>query len=338
VVNKTNLRNAVEELFSVVRDRSSPDELVFVCPTPGCKDTSGNRSVNLRTGLTNCWLCGNGGPFYKWARRLGYQVEEGEAVMDLSEGLAAVEKQLAVAATHVPVYLSHVSLPKGSIPLGRHKEDPLVRAIARMAERKNLSLDDFIAAKARFAPTNDSWASYVIFPVTEWGIIAYYQGRLFFRSDERVSASTKKFPSRTVCPYGSRHWVYGIDELRGKEGVTCIIVESIFNVLSLRRELERQGRTGIVPVAIFKHKLSTEQAKKLASANNVKEYCLMYDSDATGEAWAAAKKQTYIQAEKFSVAEMPEGVDANDDAEEALVRYDRRVRFSSVKRVTVKRR
>jgi hypothetical protein len=73
------LKAIVEDLFQVVKDRSTNTELVFVCPQPGCGDNTGNRSVNLQTGKTNCFRCNKGGDFAKWARWLGYVIDDAGA-------------------------------------------------------------------------------------------------------------------------------------------------------------------------------------------------------------------------------------------------------------------
>jgi hypothetical protein len=190
-----------------------------------------------------------------------------------------------------------------------------------MAERKNLGWKDMTKAGVGFTRTTPEWEPFAIFPVTEWNRTVYYQGRTYI---DTPGQSTKKFPSKRVVPTGSSQWVYNIDKLR-QGAHTAIVVESILNVLSLERELEHLGVTGVVPIAIFKHKISSPQWEKIKGCRHLKEVCLMFDDDALAEAQKTAS--TYVNHCKLTVVEMPKGVDANDDAQMAMKRFGRRVAY-----------
>jgi len=310
--------STVESAFTVVPDRSSKEEICFVCPEKRCGDKSGNRSVSVKTGLTNCWRCGIAGDFYKWAHGLGIEIEPDEdatasldaAVHELDEALSDKRKK-AVYAVEVP-------LPKGFRLVADHPKAYESKRIKRMAERKRLTFEDMVSADVGFT-TDREWGDYAIFPVTEWGRPVYYQGRTY---DDPDHGSTKKFPSRSVCPLGSRHWVYGIDEARNARVV--IAVESILNVLSLRRELAAQRVTDVAPVAVFKHKISAEQAIKISGLRQMEELCLMFDEDAITDSYKEVLNSDRLQRVSKSVVEMPKGVDANDDAMLAVKLWRRR--------------
>ena len=313
-------RNTVENVFEVVPDRCTDQEVCFICPSclPGSPDRTGNRSVNLISGRTNCWRCNKGGDFVKWAAGLGivieaeeFQVSEDSVVTELNNALTKTVKKA--------VYAIEVELPQGFSPLEEHSCTFAAKRIARMAARKRLTMQDFIDAGVGHTEDNRDWDAYAIFPVTEWGKVVYYQGRTY---DDPDYGSTKKFPSRAICPYGSRNWVYGIDEARYAH--TVVVVESILNVLSLRKELAVRGIEKVAPVAIFKHKISTEQAIKLAGLRHATEVCLMFDSDAIADAYAALGTNSLPAGIKRSVVEMPTKVDANDDAVMAVNLWQKR--------------
>lgn len=307
-------------MFEVVPDRCTDQEICFICPNclPGSPDRTGNRSVNLLNGRTNCWRCNKGGDFVKWAAGLGivieaeeFQVSEDSVVTELNNALTKPVKKA--------VYAIEVDLPQGFYPLNEDSRSFAAKRTARMAVRKRLTLQDFVAAGVGVTEGNREWDDYAIFPVTEWGKVVYYQGRTY---DDPDHGSTKKFPSRSVCPYGSRNWVYGIDEARYAR--TVIVVESILNVLSLRKELSARGIENVAPVAIFKHKISAEQAIKLAGLRHATEVCLMFDSDAIADAYAALGTNNLPAGVKRSVVEMPTKVDANDDAALAMDLWQKR--------------
>ncbi len=308
-------RFIVESTFDVVADRCSGDEIVFICVEPGCGDQGGNRSVNAKTHKTSCWRCGKGGDFFKWAKRLGYDIENEAPNLSADDVFDEVEKIIKESEKRVvPIYVSPITLPKG---FTRIEDDPdcyhAVR-IERMAKRKRLRWKDMVKAGVGFTQEG-KWEPFAIFPVTEWGVTTYFQGRTYNDPEE---GSTKKFPSRSEVPLGSRYWLYNIDRLREEKASKIILVESILNVLSLERELELRNIEGVVPLAIFKHHISKEQAAKLAALSFLDEICLMFDSDATKDAYKSVSHAYKLSPEMFTIVEMPEGVDANDDAELAV--------------------
>lgn len=316
----SQLRIEIENLgFHIIPDRTHGDEIVFVCPEPGCGDVSGNRSANLKNGKTSCWKCGKGGDFVRWARRLGYKIEEdGTVSAEMSESeelLRSVEPE----KTFVPV-TSDAKLPRGFIRCADRMESVYTRMIGEMAVRKNLSLDDMVEAGVGFTKTDPVWEPYAIFPVSEWGQLVYYQGRTYV---DEPGESTKRFPDRNSVKLGSKYWVYNVDEARESRAKVIIVVESILNVLSLRKKIRQLGVEGVTPVAIFKHAISSPQQHKMLSCKHASEICLMFDPDALREAWKTAQYSLPGRRD-VTVAEMPVGIDANDDVDAAWKRFESR--------------
>jgi hypothetical protein len=327
------LKKIVEGLFTVIPSRSSVDEVVVICEQPGCGDQSGNRSINVKHGRTNCWRCGKGGDVLAWIRGLGHDPDLTNLELYDTRRVEELYGDLdSIYATRKSViaYVNDVSLPKGFIPLEEDPDCGYAKMIARMARRKNLDLETFIRAGAGFTRTDGYWEPYCIFPVHEWGKVVYYQGRTY--NDPKPDPitgkkpSTKQFPSKNQIKLGSRYWVYNIDKLRAR-GRIGIVVESMFNVLSLENVLGL--KSDIVPIAIFKHKISPEQQAKILTAAGIEELCLMFDPDAVSSAWHSCSK--LVNLLKVTVADtMPKGVDPNDDVQEALRCFDRRKPFSSI--------
>lgn len=318
------LKAEVQSLFEVVPGRSSTDELVFVCPVPGCGDTSGNRSVNLKTGQTNCWRCGKGGPFVKWARKLGYEINDEGVAFSLTEAEELLNRfENSRHEVLIPMS-SGIRLPKGFTAV---KDDPrsvYYKFIEKMAIKKNLEQADMIKAGVGFTRDDPYWEPFAIFPVLEWGRVVYYQGRMY---SPKPGESSKKFPSKKIVPLGSRYWVYNIDRVRDTQARVVIVAESILNVLSLEKKIKELGLKKVVPVAVFKHKLSAPQIGKLLACSSVQEFCLMFDSDATAESWKSA--ETLINKRKVTVAAIPvvdgrKTNDPNDDVDLAMECFERR--------------
>lgn len=337
--NTVSLRNSIklnaESLFQVVKARSTSEELVIICPQPGCGDRSGNRSINLKTGATNCWRCNKASRnFFQWCRQLGYEVDEdgvdtGMTATDAQTMLGNVGKHAKVL---VPV-VSGIRLPQGFETCADNPKSVYTRLIGEMAVKKHLRLDDMLEAGVGFTRNNPRWEPYAIFPVLEWQRVVYFQGRKY-RS--KPGESTKLFPTRQEAPLSSKYWIYGLDELRSGTASTAIVVESILNVLSLRKELRKRGQLNqVVPVCVFKHAISQPQLIKLLGVKHLKEVCLMFDRDALKASWDQASR--LADRKRVTIAELPDigeaKLDANDDVELALQVFDTRSRFSDSSRL-----
>jgi hypothetical protein len=319
------LRAEIESTFEIVRQRCTTTEICFVCPEPGCGDKSGNRSVNLQNGKTSCWRCNKGGNFLGWARRLGYRFNNATDVTQEAVDQLEQLQQKSLLPTVQPI-----RLPKGFTPISEAPDTIRSRYIGEMAVRKNLDFDALAEVGVGFTREDPKWEPYAIFPVTEYNVIAYYQGRTYY---DKPGESTKLFPSQHEVKYGARYWVYNIDEARAQKAQIVIAVESILNVLSLRRKLAQLQWDNVVPVCVFKHRISIEQAIKLSRLTHVEEVCLMFDHDATVRAWESGRQVTNLFA--LTVAEMPMGkdnkkLDPNDDVEAAIKAFNKRQTYTPV--------
>jgi hypothetical protein len=316
----------IEMLFDVVPSRGSGNEVVIICPTPGCGDETGNRSINLQSGKTNCFRCNVGGDFYRWAKNLGHHVSAGEIGSSSTDDLLLALRPPAKEITLRPV-LSEIKLPTYCHRLSDNMENAYARSIEKMAIKKRLTMHDMVEADVMFTRLDPLWEDYAIFPIYEWEKLVMFQGRLMVDDSNRVG---KRFPSNTVTKFGSKYWVYNIDQLR-EEGGVAVVMESILNVLSLRKKLRQLKVTGMVPVCVFKHALSKSQASKILSCRKVNEVCFLYDADATID----ARRQAIRLSSQLpcTVAEMPRiagkpNLDPNDDVDAAWAAIKRRLRPS----------
>jgi predicted RNA-binding Zn-ribbon protein involved in translation (DUF1610 family) len=321
------LRQEIESTFHVVKDRCTRDEVVFLCPE--CGDTTGNRSVNMRTGLTFCWRCNKGnsnrGKFISWAFSLGYRFNNTENTNSITfeQMLSTLEQPVK---ERVPL-LHPVRLPAGFTRLTEEPDCAYSTLIERMAVRKNLSFDDFARVGAGFTFRDPKWEAFCIFPVVEFDTVVYYQGRTYV---DVPGESTKMFPNRKEVPYGASYWVYNLDQLRKSRAETVLVVESILNVLSLKRRFRELGWKNVVPVCVFKHSISRVQMMKLYRYN-VREICVLFDHDAIDKTWRAGSS-TMV---RMTVAEMPAGtdnkkLDPNDDVDAAIEAFEKRKPVSVV--------
>jgi hypothetical protein len=312
------LKREVELLFDVIKDRCTQDELVIICPVPGCHDASGNRSVNLKSGATNCWRCNKASKsFVKFCRSLGMQIDEtGHVDPDIGEAEKLMEEfDKVVYGTVVPIR-STCKLPKGFTPIRDMPKSVYSQMIGEMAVKKNLTWDDLADAHCGFTRDDFRWEPFAIFPVFEWENVVYYQGRLYH---SEPGEKTKKFPSNKETPLGSRYWIYNIDAARKRQAEHIIVVESILNVISLEKKIAKERCPEVVPVCVFKHNISRAQLAKILSVRTVKELCFMWDADSTSHALECAERMA--NQKHASVAEIPAVIsktqDANDDVDTA---------------------
>jgi len=327
------IRQFISEHLHEVKERSRGDEICVMCPEPGCPDKSGNRHINLKTGATSCFRCNRGGNIVAWSKRVGLFFDFGSytpsaTTMDQLTDIVSELTDWTGPQRHSG-YIPEVKLPKGFIYLRDEPNSAYARAIGRMAERKRLSLQDMIDAGVGFTREDKRWEPFAIFPVFEYKRPVYYQGRTYL--DPKDGGSTKQFPTKQECPLSSRYWLYGADELAAEGGV-IVFVEAILNVLSLRRELAARGITGVVPVAVFKHKLSNDQIQKVVTTTQrarmggktVTEFCFMYDGRTrdevergkAGDAALAARSDAARLAgtAPVTIVDLPDLVDPNDNA------------------------
>ena len=322
------LKSLVESMFEVIRDRSTVEELAIVCPVPGCGDQSGNRGVNLKNGKTFCWRCNTGGDFVRWAKWLGYAFEDEKvSAVTLEELYMLLEPPRPRQI--VPV-ISEITLPKGFHTCYDNPESAFTKQIGLMAERKNLKLEDLVAEGVGYATEDQRWEPFAIFPVLEYERLVYFQGRTYWDDMEK---STKKFPDRREAPLSSKYWIYDIDRLSEPGVDTVVIVESILNVISLKKKFAELGICNMVPVCVFKHAVSKPQFYKLLRFKNLKEAILLFDFDAIDLAWEDARKIDDLL--RVSIAEMPfsadnKKLDPNDDVDAALEAIYNRQPYSMI--------
>lgn len=328
-MSPAQLKREIAGSFDLVRDRSTEDEIYIVCPVPGCADKSGNRSINTRTLYTHCWRCHEPQPHHVRSlfRLVGLDYND-DHVLEIDE----VERMLAGETKKAITPVQEVPLPAAFEPLSENRKSCYWRFCRDMAERKHLAIEDLEEAKAGFA-REGLWEPYCIFPVYEGPRLVYYQGRTY--TDDGFK-TTKRFPSKKEIPYGMSYWVYNLDAMADSKVRLVLVVESILNVLSLRRALREVGSPydqEIVPICIFTHRISRPQRFKLGRYKHVREFCILFDSDSSN---LAVETAVALNASMLPTmfAEMPHGVnadgtprltnDANDDVLAALQAVDAR--------------
>ena len=339
-MNSTRLRHDIASAFQIVKERSTEEEICIVCPVPGCQDKSGNRYINVKTLLTHCYRCEGKSPGHVKSLFHLTGVEFAEDTLALEP--ADLQELLRDRSKPALTPVQNIELPEGFSPLRKNRSSCYWKFCQKMAERKHLTIRDLEDAEAGFTRIG-FWEPFCIFPTYEGGRTVYYQGRTYL--DDNTD-STKKFPSKKDVPYGARYWIYGLDALADPSIRMVIVVESILNLLSLKKKLRETSQPDIMPICVFTHFLSRSQVTKMQRYPHIKEWCLLFDSDSTGLAESTALKLNALLP--ASVAKMPPGLepdgtvretnDANDDVEAAMKAIDKRHAPSDAATISAKLR
>jgi hypothetical protein len=322
-----HLRREIASAFQVVRDRSTDEEICIICPVPGCADKSGNRYINVKTRLTHCYRCEGKSPGHVKGlfRLMGVDFDDDEQVLEPEQLLDMLKGTGKKALTPV----QNIDLPEGFRQLKDNQGSCYWKFCKKMAERKHLEIEDLEEAGAGFTRVGD-WEPFCIFPVYEGDRTVYYQGRTYLDDN---TETTKKFPNRKVVPYGARYWVYNLDALAKSSLRLAVVVESVLNLLSLKKKIREIGESNlVVPVCVFTHALSLSQVAKMRRYSHIQEWCFLFDSDSTNLAEIAANSLSSVLP--VTVAEMPHGKspdgttrktnDPNDDVEAAIKAIEKR--------------
>jgi hypothetical protein len=324
------LQRFIETTFQVARDRCTHNEIVFVCPWPGCGDETGNRGVNLDTGLTNCWRCNVGGHIFSFLRQLGY---DPDTIKELAAQVPAQPFRLRLQSYRKKHQSRQVYLPEGFTflsddkPVGNRPHSIYYTLIEAMARRKKLTVEDLIEAKAGYTRVDTEWEAYCIFPVYSWNRLVYFQGRAY--TDEEGQPN-KRFPSNDQVELGASFWIYEEDVLRQEWVRRVVVVESILNVLSLRKKFRQMNVKDVAVVSTFSSTVSTRHWEKLLRGKQIEEICLLFDADATEKAWKAARRASFHHPNrvKFTIADMPFApetkIDPNDEPDAAYAAWEKR--------------
>jgi DNA primase len=151
------------------------DEGVFFCHNPkGCNGTHGKRklSVNLKTDVFHCWVCGwKGKDILPILKLQGDTDDSREYASEFREEIKLEEKKY-----------DPVRLPKEFRPLWEPGRSPWYRQAKGYLERRGITSDDILLYKIGYAEDGE-YANRIILPsFDEFGELNFLTGRAFFDS------------------------------------------------------------------------------------------------------------------------------------------------------------
>lgn len=134
---------------------------------------------------------------------------------------------------------------------------------------------------------NFKFDGYIIIPIYDNGVVVGYVGRskMSKKDIDKHNDAAKKTGEYKILRYRNStdndfvKLLYNYDAVIEDETETVILVEGVFDVISIVRELELYDNHRVVPVATFGKKISDVQIYKLQS-KGVRNVVIMYDADA----------------------------------------------------------
>jgi DNA primase len=219
--------------------------------------------------------CGERGKLFKLLGYLDRLDLAGPARVDTTKKLENIIEE--VGYEEINLELGGVDLPKGYKRVGAH---PYLNS-------RGFNDDDYFYFEAG---TSNSFifANYVIFPVRDNGKIVGYVSRHIWdkkkidRYNDKVRQSGEGYKVlryRNSTDNETGKMLYNYDRVKEGRVHTVIVVEGIFDVINLTRQLDLYEQDEIVVVACFGSKLSKEQVYKL-QLKGVSNVILFYDEDA----------------------------------------------------------
>lgn len=242
-------------------------EYVIRCPFCGDATSHNHLHINIENRVFYCFYCGKGGPLSTLLGKLGIS------------GKFQVEKRIQAKE---PILLDFERFT----PLD-HRCVPGAAAAYKYLEQRGVPREESVLYNMRLSLEESSpWYGRIIIPIYERGQVVCFVGRSFF------DFVTPKylFPHRGQTLLTSHetifipHW--DRNRIFSNMGTyTAVIVEGMFDALSLRRVFDRQ----FYPIALLGKSMSEAQLYKVLNLPNTSEFCVMLDADAHWDSMKVAK-------------------------------------------------
>lgn len=265
------------EILNIHRLNTAGNNYICDCPICGKSD---HFYISIYTQKWDCKKCGESGGIYKLLRFLDktYLIQEGATVHKTELIRKIDDNEEEDISIEIP------DIPKRSLPVG-WKVD-----IKNSYLKNERSLSMFEINYYDIGTTNllNKYKNYIIFPVYENQECKGFVGRY---GAKKVPKDLLRY--RNNDGFDSSLLLYGYDDIVKNKTITVILVEGIFDKISVDRFLDLRDGAEVKCVCTFGKKISDVQIAKLLK-KNVKNIILLYDFDAIKEI-----KKTGIKLDKY---------------------------------------
>ena len=259
----------------------------YICDCPFCGKES-HFYIDKTTQLWDCKKCGESGNIYKLLRFVdklyllqGATVVERETIASVRSLLADVEDSSATeTATELPV----IPMPVGWHVLTQGNSYLMGRGVTA-AEAVRYEMGETRLFK--------KYRNYLLIPIRDDGKVRGFIGRYESRN---VPDGKLRYNNSIGTEFGSL--LFGYDEIIAGTTTTVILVEGIFDKISVDRFLGLWTAPEVKCVATFGKKISAVQIAKLVN-KAVRRVILLYDFDAVKDI-----KRYGLELEKFFITDI----------------------------------
>lgn len=250
----------------------------YICTCPWCSKEK-HFYINKHTQLFDCKKCGVTGSIYKLLKHLDKTYLLGDKSVELTEQIKSIRQLQSESNAEQTIE----ELPKRNMPPGFRICVANKYLISRGITKKDCKRYHIGETRILF-----KYRNYILFPIYDNKEIRGFVGRY---SNKVVPKDKLRYNNSLDTDFASL--LYGYDEIVSGETETVIIVEGIFDKISVDKKLGLWDDNSVKCVCTFGKKISNVQIRKLV-AKNIANIVLSWDFDALKEI-----KSYGIELEKY---------------------------------------
>jgi DNA primase len=257
------------DLRSIIRVNKETRSGQYICDCPFCGKEN-HMYINRKTQLFDCKKCGVNGSIYKLLKHFDKLYLIGDKSVEYTDVIKSIRQTLEDELAQEQDKIE--PLPDRELPVGFRrclannylKERGITRADCK---RYNIGETHSVF----------KYQNYILFPIYDDGKVKGYLGRY---ASKRVPANKLRYNNSIDTDFASL--LYGYDEIIKDKTETVIIVEGVFDKISVDKKLGLINNDEVKCVCTFGKKISDVQIRKLI-AKNVSNIVLSWDFDALRE-------------------------------------------------------
>lgn len=276
-----------EILDSLHNNKYNPRTKQICCDCILCGKES-HMYINVQTGLWDCKKCGESGNIYKLLRFVDKLYLLQGPTVEARETIASVRSILEEEREQDDTE-SAEALPVIPMPVGWR----ILSAGSAYLSGRGVTAQEAVRYEIGVTHMFKKYHNYILVPIRDGGEIRGFIGRYAAR---RVPEGKLRYNNSVGTEFGSL--LFGYDEIIAGVTTTVILVEGIFDKISVDRFLGLWSAPEVKCVATFGKKISRVQINKLVS-KAVRRVILLYDFDAVKDI-----KRYGLELEKFFITDI----------------------------------
>ena len=241
----------------------------YVCDCPFC-GKEGHFYINIKTQMWDCKKCGEYGNIYKLLSHLGKTYLLGGKTIKEDDRISSIKSLLEERTEEKTddTELPTIKMPAGWRVSKKSTDYLLSRGVtAQDCIRYNIGATDLV----------HKFRNYVLVPIYDDGVVKGYIGRY---GAKKVPEDKLRYNNSIGTEFAKL--LFGYDDIVQYKTYTVILVEGIFDKISVDKVLRLDDDESVKCVCTFGKKISTTQLEKLKT-KGVRNVILLYDFDAIKE-------------------------------------------------------